>query len=319
MSEVLPTLECGIRRLTLDTKLSLSIAAIGCDHHEAVLLSDADKAKKELEQLLSTLSDSLTVLDLYIIGPDVPIELTTNRRVSPVSFQSNGKALVTIYFEHALFHESSFIDRTLDLVIAYNAGIWGYESWLKTLDLLFLGKHGGVKFIVTSYTLEESEDDYDKMVAYFDEATSKRKTQKLIWEWDCEKNPSGSKIDLNRKTKSTEGDQPLKSHYFASGFWQCLFSRKIITYTCSRCHTSYDPETNSESSCRYHPESYSGETAQRWMAPGETEGGGTIHNFFSCCADPDPKSEGCCATRHTSYDEPEDTAASWGRRPGMGI
>ena len=45
-----------------------------------------------------------------------------------------------------------------DLCVAYNAGIWGYESWDCTVKLM-----KGVTFLVTSYTVEEGEDDYERV------------------------------------------------------------------------------------------------------------------------------------------------------------
>ena len=171
MAEVLPTLAEGIKRL-LFTKRKLEIAVLGCDEREVGILSDTGKVKVALEQLfLSTIGGSFTDIHFYIIGPDVPIELDVSRR-SPISLQWNDGASITIQFEHALFHESSFIDGDthLDAAFALNAGIWGYDSWIPTLELLFFGKYAGLKFIVTSYTLEESEDDYDKVADYFEGA-----------------------------------------------------------------------------------------------------------------------------------------------------
>lgn len=326
--EVEQTLLDGILRLgLLEAKAAdIRVLLLGTESYEAGMLTSEEKCREQLRDLLSALvSAGCGHLALYLVGPHMPIDDSNGSKVSTFEF-SYQSVSVLVHFEHALFHECSLgkKDARLDAVFALNAGIWGYESWLPTLDILFFDKYAGVKIVITSYTMEESEDDYDRMAAYFEETKKKRGIEnkmKLIWEWDCEKNPNGSKTDLKRQTRSTEDNLPLQA-YYASGFWQCLFSSKVkstIRSTCSRCHTSYDPETNDEGSCLYHPESFCGETAQRWMAPGETEGAGNIHNFYSCCSNPDPNSPGCCATRHQSYDEPEDHASSWGRRPGMGI
>lgn len=61
--------------------------------------------------------------------------------------------------------------------------------------------------------------------------------------------------------------------------------------------------------------SYSGETAQRWLPPGETEGGAVVHYFYTCCGG-QKDSPGCCAGRHRTFDEPEDFSM---RQPGMGV
>lgn len=70
---------------------------------------------------------------------------------------------------------------------------------------------------------------------------------------------------------------------------------------------------NGPKACRFHPESYSGETSQRWRAPGDT-GGGDIHFFWTCCGAGDKNAKGCSAKPHISFDEDEEPT---GRRPGM--
>eukprot|EP01041_Mallomonas_annulata_P015217 gene15217-32239_t len=75
--------------------------------------------------------------------------------------------------------------------------------------------------------------------------------------------------------------------------------------TCKICLLKFDKALNGPRECRYHPESFSGETAQRWMAPGETIGGGVVHNFYSCCGG-QLNAPGCCWTPHRSFDEPDD-------------
>jgi hypothetical protein len=85
---------------------------------------------------------------------------------------------------------------------------------------------------------------------------------------------------------------------------------------CRNCMSNFTPEDNHDKACKYHPESFSGETAQRWMAPGDTEGAGDIHCFWSCCGSGDVNSTGCCYTHHTGFGEPDDTSQ---RRPGMGV
>lgn len=85
--------------------------------------------------------------------------------------------------------------------------------------------------------------------------------------------------------------------------------------TCRICTTKFDPAANGPRACRYHPESFAGETAQRWLPPGETKGGGIVHYFYTCCGG-GQDSEPCCYTAHRSFDEPEDIHQ---RLPGMGV
>ena len=67
--------------------------------------------------------------------------------------------------------------------------------------------------------------------------------------------------------------------------------------TCRLCHADFMPSCNSGTSCRYHPESFAGETAQRWLAPGDKEHRNEVYYFYSCCGQ-GLGSPGCCYSRH---------------------
>ena len=88
---------------------------------------------------------------------------------------------------------------------------------------------------------------------------------------------------------------------------------KIAPRTCRICTKKFTE--NGPKACRYHPESFSGETAQRWLPPGETQGGGVIHYFYTCCGG-SADSPGCCWTPHVGYDEEMSHNM---RQPGMGV
>lgn len=40
----------------------------------------------------------------------------------------------------------------------------------------------------------------------------------------------------------------------------------------------------------------------RWLAPGDTEGGGVVHEFWFCCGSHDPEEVGCKKGWHMPYD-----------------
>ena len=46
--------------------------------------------------------------------------------------------------------------------------------------------------------------------------------------------------------------------------------------TCRICLKPFERKFNGPKECIYHPESFTGETAQRWMDPGETKGGSEL-------------------------------------------
>lgn len=70
-----------------------------------------------------------------------------------------------------------------------------------------------------------------------------------------------------------------------------------------RCLQAFDAARNGPKACVYHPQSFSGETRQRWAAPGDAAGGGDVLTFYGCCGADDAKAPGCAAGRHYTFDE----------------
>lgn len=95
----------------------------------------------------------------------------------------------------------------ITLVVLFNAGLWGYDDWIPTLDIL-TGPHrknsNGFYFsisqvLVTSYTLEEAEDDEDTIIkCYENNKLACNGTLQIIWNIECEINPYKSAIQLSR-------------------------------------------------------------------------------------------------------------------------
>jgi len=88
-----------------------------------------------------------------------------------------------------------------------------------------------------------------------------------------------------------------------------------MSAVCRSCLQKFSVSANHATACRYHPESYSGETSQRWRAPGDV-GGSDVQYFWTCCGASSKEAAGCVAKAHVSFDE-EDETATTGRRPGM--
>lgn len=117
--------------------------------------------------------------------------------------------LCSIFVEPKMYHE--FIHETHfhkpNLIVMFNAGLWGYDSWIPTLRAFTLLKN--VSILVTSYTMEEAEDDFDVVESVCG-------PQSLIWVWEPEINPCRSETIIER-INALAGRT-----YFDNGVWQCF-------------------------------------------------------------------------------------------------
>jgi hypothetical protein len=158
---------------------------------------------------------------LVVVGPDVPAAMTT----SPVTLDTasdeassaatrNRLQQATVHCYSALYHDwiqAGQPQARPDLVVAFHAGMWGYDSWLPTLRYLAAPRHGGdeehaiattttgtdlwaelnmLPLLVTSYTIEEALDDYDVIRTTM--TTESGSLCKCCWE--PELNPFGSRL-----------------------------------------------------------------------------------------------------------------------------
>lgn len=94
-----------------------------------------------------------------------------------------------------------------DVLALFNPGLWGYESWIPTL-VGFKSLHN-CKIMVTSYTLEEAEDDTDTIETVCG-------AENIRWLWEVEPNPFASAQKLDRKC-AIGGRE-----YFDNYAWQCF-------------------------------------------------------------------------------------------------
>jgi len=76
---------------------------------------------------------------------------------------------------------------------------------------------------------------------------------------------------------------------------------------CRVCKRAFDPSKERDV-CVTHSGHFSGETAQRWLDPGESAGiGHVVHFFWSCCGQADADAPGCLVARHASYDDDDNS------------
>ena len=81
-------------------------------------------------------------------------------------------------------HQQHSSDETVDLLICFNAGFWGYSDWIPTLKLLPSLKIS--QTVVTSYTFHECEEDYD---AVEEHCTQTSPHSRIQWNFESELNP----------------------------------------------------------------------------------------------------------------------------------
>ena len=88
----------------------------------------------------------------------------------------------------------------------FNAGLWGYDSWKPTLSAL--ASLHSVSILVTSYTLEEAEDDSDVIVESLGDS--------IRWNWQEETNPDKANAVISRATAE------IGRAYSDNGAYQCF-------------------------------------------------------------------------------------------------
>jgi hypothetical protein len=118
-----------------------------------------------------------------------------------------------------------------DVVIMLNAGVWGYQSWLPTLDTFAQvsraqpssgssstsssssGTHSsaGTLVVATAYTLEEAEDDEDTIRGHYGRPGS---GVTAVWLWEAEVNPHRS-THLLERASNVPGRR-----YYSNHAWQ---------------------------------------------------------------------------------------------------
>lgn len=182
----------------------------------------------------------IEALLIEFFGPNLPRDMVGNildllpPSLTPSSRLTSAKAT----FHQREYHEGSICadcadTQLADLAIAFNAGIWGYDSWKPTIERMIRGSNvdspcdkksmrGSTIFVITAYTLEESEDDASVILDLV-ETIALNRSMKLQENnaqaiarqlWAPEPNPFSSRIE--RYTASA----PPGRKYFENGAWQ---------------------------------------------------------------------------------------------------
>lgn len=143
-------------------------------------------------------------LHLHLSGPQLPPQVAGKE----VRVLDDDR--VSVRFHPRVYHLLSEEERDMGgppaMAVCLNAGMWGYETWAPTIRQL---ASSGVPTLVTSYSIEECEDDEDAIVAALAPAAPR-------WLWQAEPNPHRSLAP--RETSSACEDRE-RSENLA---WLCL-------------------------------------------------------------------------------------------------
>ena len=114
-----------------------------------------------------------------------------------------GAARLRVRYSGAYYHEleASWLSPPPQLAVAFNAGVWGYDSWGPTVRRVLAR---GSPLLVTAYTLEEAEHD---------EETIEELGGALAWAWPPQPNPW-------RATEPERRSGPRRA--FENAAWQCV-------------------------------------------------------------------------------------------------
>jgi len=175
--------------------------------------------------------DRINSLLIEFSGPNIPNVLVGKEldllpdKVNSKSSNGGGLISAKATFQQREYHEDNTgDDNTIaDLVIAFNAGIWGYDSWKPTIASMITSASSGrsgigeALFVITAYTVEECEDDAEVIAQVVEEtALSKNNNTSILGRqiWGPESNQFASRLE--RKTASA----PLGRKYYENGAWQ---------------------------------------------------------------------------------------------------
>ena len=207
------------------------IHVIGCDHVECTSGTTMLAFFQPFIEWMFHASTTLQKIVLVLIGPGVPKE-TSNlfdmhsplelvpSGITKKNNQDNLDKSASIFCVTNTYEEycSTLSEHQFpDLVIAYNAGIWGYNDWLPTISFMasLESNDCAIPFVVTSYTIEEADDDEDTIASHL-----KCLNLNGFLLWESEINPYASQIDRPTQT-AIDGRV-----YRENAAWQCWYLGK---------------------------------------------------------------------------------------------
>jgi hypothetical protein len=179
-----------------NVETTLRIHVIGCDHVECSSPERARTLFGPVVRWIGAYAEAPAHICIDLIGPNVPVAAASEW--SPLDLLPTNSALsnlkpclqsATLRCHVGLYEDwlSSSIESHPDLVMAFNAGVWGYAEWKSTIATIIQQK-AKIPFVVTAYTIQEAEDDE----AVIQELVSSSASGSSRCEWEAEPNPFAS-------------------------------------------------------------------------------------------------------------------------------
>ncbi|TYZ68921.1 hypothetical protein PybrP1_009101 [[Pythium] brassicae (nom. inval.)] len=196
---------------------ALTVLVLGADHREGNTPLETSAVFAAFLRWLaarSATAETHATLRLALVGPNVARQLHETRAEqhwtalgrAAEDADDDGDALrVQLSYFVGSFDAFAAARAPLaapDLAVCFNAGVWGYDEWLPSLQLLLHAVRAPL--LVTSYNAHEAQDDEDAL-----EALAPR------WFWRAEKNPHGSRT--LRATRNALGSELRENDH-----WMCL-------------------------------------------------------------------------------------------------
>jgi len=195
----------------------LSIHVIGADHVECASNDILRTLFGPLVRWIGAMDNHAPrSIEIHLIGPNLTNEMVTAPvNLMPSSKLKNSSPLVSAYATCHIGAYHEWVSGTKpwkvpDLLVAFNAGIWGYNDWKPTLEALCRMPWPAI-LVVTSYTLEEGEDDADVIGGIFAAFNSSKRNHCL---WSVDTNPYSSRMKRETAT-AIEGRE-----YRENAAWQ---------------------------------------------------------------------------------------------------
>ncbi|KAL1519207.1 hypothetical protein AB1Y20_003467 [Prymnesium parvum] len=183
----------------------LRIHVLGADQREGSSFSETCRFFAPLCALLA--GSHWKEVSLLLCGPNCVVPPAESQLVKESI--PGGAAGLRLAYSTQMYHQLSENERgpAPHLAAAFQAGLWGYDSWAPTVALV---RAVGCPLLVTSYNLPEAEDDEEALAAAGVESG---------WRWAPEANPWGSLEDERAlRAQTGAGGEGL----YENGVWQCV-------------------------------------------------------------------------------------------------